>query len=405
MRQTILYIGMSEELDIWSKELANYLLKQLLSYYNVDLVGDLFDRQVATVKPFYDLVIVQNARCWVRYKMILDRLSKYPILFVSDTGNLNSYITPRRNLFGVINLGKSLLAAWGIPEELQLRLNYPVEKAKNYYIYEEQISVYRVVYCPTGRSLVENDLKLLNLLQKSNVSLTIVTDQYEQLKGAFSSFVTIVSRQAFLPVIKKAHFVVASGYDAIRALAFCKPCIVLGDYGLGGLVTLANFRHLQSVYFRGRNGGCFGEMVPTVLLEAEIRRIFDVNQKESSLEIQKRILRAYDRKDFDKNFLQYIEQTISLFKLIKSRNNRFSLRPCLSSLFVLKESEGKQYIMRGQTCFSELEAEMLDLLKLSDGTVSVQELAERYGYNKEETEILWLNFYDLWKEKLILFVL
>ena len=59
--------------------------------------------------------------------------------------------------------------------------------------------------------------------------------------------------------------------------------------------------------------------------------------------------------------------------------------------------------MRGQTCFFELEAEMLDLLKLCDGTVSVHELAERYGYNQEETEILWLNLYDLWKEKLILF--
>ena len=100
MRQTILYIGMSEELDIWSKELANYLVKQLLPHYYVDLVGDLFDRQVACVKPFYDLVIVQNARCWVRYKMILDRLSKCPVLFVSDTGNLNSYIAPRKNLFG-----------------------------------------------------------------------------------------------------------------------------------------------------------------------------------------------------------------------------------------------------------------------------------------------------------------
>ena len=180
---------------------------------------------------------------------------------------------------------------------------------------------------------------------------------------------------------------------------------MLGDYGLGGLVTLANFAHLQSVYFRGRNGGCFGEMVPTVLLEEEMRRIFDVNQRESSLEIQKRILSAYDKKDFDKSFLQYIEQTISLFKSMKSRNKRFLLRPRLSSLFVLKESEGKQYLMRGQTCFFELEAEMLDLLKLCDGTVSVHELAERYGYNQEETEILWLNLYDLWKEKLILFML
>lgn len=42
--------------------------------------------------------------------------------------------------------------------------------------------------------------------------------------------------------------------DAVQALALCKPCVVLGDYGLGGLVTSENYASLQSVCFKGRKG-------------------------------------------------------------------------------------------------------------------------------------------------------
>ena len=59
--------------------------------------------------------------------------------------------------------------------------------------------------------------------------------------------------------------------------------------------------------------------------------------------------------------------------------------------------------MRGFGCFGEIDIEMANLLKQCDGTLSVLELAERNGYNKEETGILWSNLYELWKEKLILF--
>ena len=48
---------------------------------------------------------------------------------------------------------------------------------------------------------------------------------------------------------------------------------------------------------------------------------------------------------------------------------------------------------------------MIDLLDQCDGAVSIQELAERNGYDREDLEILWSNLYELWKEKLILFAL
>ena len=90
---------------------------------------------------------------------------------------------------------------------------------------------------------------------------------------------------------------------------------------------------------------------------------------------------------------------------MNNRQKRLLLKPCLSSLFAVEELDGKSYLKRGLICFEELDQEMIDLLDQCDGTVSVQELAERNGYDHEDLEILWSNLYELWKEKLILFAL
>ena len=159
-----------------------------------------------------------------------------------------------KNLYGVIHLGNASLSAWGIPDEMLLHLCYPVERSGDYYLYEQQPEVCRIVYCPTGNSVGENDLKLLTFLGQTNATLTIVSDEYACLKNAFPPFGKVVPRSSRISAYKQAHLVVASGMDAVQALALCKPCVVLGDYGLGGLVTSENYASLQSVRFKGRKG-------------------------------------------------------------------------------------------------------------------------------------------------------
>lgn len=404
-RLSVLYIGVRDGLDIWSKELADYLVKLLSSCYQLHLLGDLFSKQDGEPARYYDLVIVQNSLTFIHYNKLIKRFAKCPFLFISTTNNLRSYIAPFDNLFGVINVKNPMLSAFGIPDELQVRLNYPVEKIANYYFYEREPELCRIVYCPTGNSISENDLKLLTFLHQTNTSLTILSDEYQLLKTALPPFVRVLPRSFWFSVYKQAHLVVASGWDAIRAIAFCKPCIILGDYGLGGMVTLENYNHLQSIYFQGRRGGCFGEWVPSVLLESEIQKVFAFDQEEIFLVLQKRVKADYGRKEFQEKFLQEIEKIITISVFINNRKKHLLLKPCLSSLFSLKTSGGKQYLIRGLNCFGEMDQEMIDLLKQCDGTVSIQGLIKGNGYDQEEEDILWLNIYELWKKKLILFAL
>lgn len=198
---------------------------------------------------------------------------------------------------------------------------------------------------------------------------------------------------------------VASGQDAVRALALCKPCVVMGDYGLGGLVTSENYVQLQSVHFKGRKGGSFGESVSPVLLESVIRKVFAFDRREDVLALQKQVLAIYGKHVFKTKLLQEIERITNMSTYMNNRQKRLLLKPCLSSLFAVEELDGKSYLKRGLICFEELDQEMIDLLDQCDGTVSVQELAERNGYDHEDLEILWSNLYELWKEKLILFAL
>lgn len=402
---SILYIGIKDGLDIYSIEISNNLRQLLSTCGQLHLLGNLFAKESYLEDKFYDLIVVQNSFSFIHYKEYFKRLRKSPVLFVSTTNHLGSYIAPFKNLYGVINMGDASLSAFGIPEEMQLRLCCPMEKAGNYYFYEQQPEVCRIVYCPTGHTVAENDLKLLTFLQQTNASLTIVSDEYLCMKQALPLGVTIVSRSSWFSVYKNAHLVVASEQDAVRAMALCKPCVVLGDYGLGGLVTQDNYGHLQSVYFRGRKGGTFGELIPPTLLESEIQKVFAFDQQETSLTLQRQVQTVYGKKAFTKRLVQEIERITGLSESINNRKKRLSLKPGLSSLFVLESSEGKQYLMRGLSCFGEMDQEIIDLLSQCDGTVSVRELAEQNRYDREELGILWSNLYELWKEKLIFFAL
>ena len=400
-----LYIGIGKYLDIRSKELAGYLINLLSSLYQVHLIGDLFNDQSQELRKSYDLIFIQNSICLIHYKKLIKQYVKCPVLFVTTTQNIDSYVAPFENMFGVLNMGNIVLSTLGIPEEMEIRLCCPVERTGNYYFYEQQPEVCRIVYCPTGNSVGENDFKLLTFLGQTNASLTIVSDEYACLRNAFPPFVTVVSRSSWFSAYKQAHLVVASGSEAVQALALCKPCVVMGDYGLGGLVTSENYVQLQSVHFKGRKGGSFGESVSPVLLESVIRKVFAFDRREDVLALQKQVLAIYGKHVFKTKLLQEIERITNMSTYMNNRQKRLLLKPCLSSLFAVEELDGKSYLKCGLICFEELDQEMIDLLDQCDGAVSIQELAERNGYDREDLEILWSNLYELWKEKLILFAL
>lgn len=76
----------------------------------------------------WDLVVLQDGAFNTLQKKIRQKLQKYPWLFVSNSTDIQGYMAVAPNLFGTINLSDADLTWVGIPEELQLHMQYPVEK-------------------------------------------------------------------------------------------------------------------------------------------------------------------------------------------------------------------------------------------------------------------------------------
>lgn len=377
------------------------VLKALSFRHSVQVYRVGTDKEL-DIRP-WDLVVFQNADVW--QTPFFRKLKKVPWLFISTRRDIQGYIAPAPHLFGVVNMSGVDLTVWGVPHEMQLRLPQPVEKTADYYFYEEKPEICRIVYCPTDTSVHTNDFKLLSSLQATNIQVTLLSDSYRALATAFPPSVEIGSPKKWFSTFQKAHVVIASGQDAIRAMALGKPCVIVGDRGLGGLVTPANYETLQSGCFTGRKGGYVGEMVPSDLLKAEIRKVFRTDYTEPMRILRKKVWNTYGLKKFAIGLSGEIQRMANLSNTMKSPQKRFALKPFISSICQLQEMEGKLYIMRGMLCFGELEEEMSAVLKQCDGKTSIQELLERNGYNAEEGAIIWSNLHELWKEKLILFTL
>lgn len=395
MKRTILYLH---------EEVAEPLIiNSLSSRYTVRLCR--VDEKDGLEQTNWDLIILQNTGDSQTNVAFFRPFRHFPKLFISTRQDVEGYFAPVPNLFGAVNLSGASLTLSGIPEEMQLHLQRPIEQTGDFYFYEQQPEWCRIAYCPTGNNLSENDFKLIAFVGRTNAELTLVSDRYGALRLALPPFVKVVPEKSKLQVFKKAHLVVASGQDVLRALALSKPCVVLGDYGLGGFVTPENFAQLRSVSFAGRKGAAWGEFVPSDLLEAEICKVFFTDCREQVRALQQQVKALYGKKQFADRLTEEVERIVTLSALLKDRKCRFVLKPFRSSLFEIKEVEGKRYLMRGWQCFGEVAEEMTQLLMQCDGTRSVQELVTRNGYDREEASVLWANLQALWNEKLILFAL
>lgn len=391
--------------DAFSERIRHYIYNTLSSRYFVNIysINELNEHLV--VDKMWDLIIHQDAISEMWHSSLFEKLNKIPCLFFSTHKDVDGFLTPFAGLFKVFNMSKAKLSDFGIPSEMQIDLAEPVELVENYYLHEKNPLLYQIVYYPTKHNASNHILTLIQLLHSTNTSLTIVSDDWAFAENIFPSFVTRISSNDSTQVLKEAHLVIASGYDAIQAMALCKPCVVLGEYGLGGFVTPDKFYNLHSMSFEGRKGACFDEFVPTDLLEVEIRKAIAYDYSKEMVNIQELILSIYDSDKFDNSIFDEIEKIMNLSDAIKCERRRLYLKPILSSTFFLEEIEGKQYIkyLLGGLC--EVDYEMVVFLGQCNGSSTLGELIESNKYEKDDVFILWENLYELWSEKLILFEL
>ena len=227
---------MADELNNYSILLLNSLTKELETHYELDIYSNndrLNTVDWSTKKRSYDLLFVQNSQCLIQFQSLLKTLKNIPMVFVSYGSGITNYIAPLDNLYEVFNFGTVNMEAWGIPLEMQIFLKSPVSP-KHYFLEKTNEEIGQVLYYPTYHTIHNADSVVVSLFNQSkNVILTIVSDVYSILDSSLPPNIKIVSRKASISALKKAHVVLASGQNAIQAMAYAKPCVIVGDYGWG----------------------------------------------------------------------------------------------------------------------------------------------------------------------------
>ena len=173
--KNILYMGIAHTYKSAVYVFSRSLLRSLLlSHHKVYTYGDsqfyqYFDKpntiseeKIATIN--WDIVIVQNSQCFTQYSRIMRLLRKMPMIYVSNTDDINGYIAPFDNLFAVLSTGAANLMNWNIPAELCTSLNIPVIESGNHYRYDEKPDYYEMVYYPIRNSTSQIDATILSFV-------------------------------------------------------------------------------------------------------------------------------------------------------------------------------------------------------------------------------------------------
>jgi hypothetical protein len=393
-------------LDNYSILLLNSLTKELGNHYELEMYSN--DDNKNTIdrpakKRSYDLLLVQNSQCFIRFQSLLKTLKNIPLIFISYGNGISNYIAPLDNLYEVFNFGTVNLEAWGIPCEMQTFLKLPVSK-KNCFLEKPNDKIYRVLYYPTYHTIHNADKVVVSLFNQSkNVILTIVSDTYSIVDSSFPPGIKMVSRKASMPALKKAHVVLASGQDAIQAMAYAKPCVIVGDYGLGGKVTSQNYGVLEKYNFKGRAGASFDEMIPIELLANEIKNSFSPDNKENSQWVQKQIIENYNYSIFQRKVIERINAVALLAHKLQQKKTLISLKPLRTNILGIEKTREAIYLKRGSIYYGETDEIFLKVLEQCDGKKAIVDILSTDEYDKQDIRIICENLLELWRKKLITF--
>jgi len=406
-KQRILYLYRSDS-NHRSTQLKTTLIKELRKRYDVilycsDQEYSKYSKQKNDEVNVFDVVLIQNSQCLIHYKTLLKSLKQIPWIFLSYGCGIHNCIANTENLFEVFNFGVANLKPWGIPFEMQTCFKLPVFK-KNYFREKTNEESCHILYYPTDYTIHNADPIVVSISgQYKNTTLTIVSDKHSVLESSLPPNVKIVSRKASISALKKAHVVLASEQDAKQAMAYNKPCVIVGNYGLGGMVTSENYEILKKYDFQGRAGASFNEEIPIELLNYEIKKSISSSNKEHSQWIQKNIVEDYNYSIFRRKITKRINVIVSLAYKLKQKRTLFPLKPLRTSTFGTEKAEDSIYLKNGCIYYGEIDDKLLNVLEQFDGKTSIQKILSTCEYEQEDVQILCENILELWSKKLIIF--
>lgn len=136
-------------------------------------------------------------------------------------------------------------------------------------------------------------ISIINQLPQSKFSLYLNASICERFISYCNNHIDIISWENRESLTVKTNLIVSYGLDVIHFLRNKIPVLVLGPFGLGGLVTPINISFLYRCGFMGRPGGILNERIPIELVAHELGILKDTKEINNLLNENKAIADAY----------------------------------------------------------------------------------------------------------------
>ena len=128
-----------------------------------------------------------------------------------------------------------------------------------------------------------------------------------------------IIHEASEELFQQAMFIIASGCYASKAIAYHKPCIIIGDRGYGGILDMDNFEMQYQSFFQGRLGAELDEFVPSEFLQHDLLYLQQNAESDESKCLCEQLSHAFNKRTRENalNLRIYLEQLIEKHHAIK----------------------------------------------------------------------------------------
>jgi len=339
-----------------------------------------------------------------------------PIIFLSASPDQEDQCANFPNLYHVLTTDRrSSPVTWGLTPELTAylplrRLKLLNDLNRNKPVDQDQYQLlYIVGNDDEGLQLTRNLISVIGSFNYLNCQVACSQTTGVLLKRISNGNISFLKKMGYnQAVLDRQDLIIASGDHAVKAVLERKKVIVVGQYGLGGLITGDNIGDFVKNGFRGRIGGVKDEPVPGSLLDFEIRAALGIEATEAEAweaitEQQYQQLKKYYVVDWEKQLDELLTQVHQLYSLVHSPRQLLKLKPRISKNISIKRGEqesGITLIPSGVHVASIGILEM-QLLNLLDGRLSVSEIIESSPELGKSVITSFIK--ELWRHKIIMF--
>lgn len=244
-------------------------------------------------------------------------------------------------------------------------------------------------------------VRLINFLTGFKVKL-VLPDPFPNIFNSNTDAISI-NDVDIDTLVSGSDIVIGEGEIIEKAILFCKPAIIVGERGYGGILTKTSFTDQYKSAFQGRIGGGLEEHIPEKLIIDDILNVIDWgNDKVDGMVADNFNLLENTNKEIS-------EQWNGLIKAVVEKHNAYALHPKrtklkLNQAFKINKLSETSYVLSEvitRKYHSTVEREECDIIRMFQQGKVVEEALTEAGYD-DEPEVFFSFIDELVKEKILI---